>query len=248
MDLNSSMDLPHKALKRFGITLLPVDVPKPWSAWLLPVCEFPLTPQLFAPYASFFSLLHQRLLKDAGMEHNVLLQTWKLGSKTGTAILDEHAAEWSLDIGMGIWPDREPPQGWTEDSIQDAAAAVYRGEEPNLPVHRILHLTLPQEPLCDAARQMRGLGVQFELFSAGSIEEIAKQGREVLLPMVKDRRFRKAALYLPLIDQRTLCHPDAAEKLDAWMCGIDVYVRESAEDRGILMLSKLPLDFLFEQA
>jgi hypothetical protein len=78
--------------------------------------------------------------------------------------------------------------------------------------------------------------------------EIGRQGREVLLPMVKDRRFRKAALYLPLIDQRTLRHPDAAEKLDAWMCGIDVYVRESAEDKGILILSKLQLDFLFEQA
>ena len=47
---------------------------------------------------------------------------------------------------------------------------------------------------------------------------------------------------------RSIAASRTPEQLGQWLDGIDVYVRESAEDQSILILSRLPLALLFEQA
>jgi len=143
-------------------------------------------------------------------------------------------------------PDRKPPSGWTEERMVDAAAAAFRGDEPELPSHRLLRLTADERERGNAADAMRGFGVAIECFSKQTWESISKSGSSLFVPTIKERQFQQADFHFPVLDRNSILAAGSAEQLDAWMCGIEVYVRASAEDKGILILSKLPLEGLLQ--
>ena len=89
---------------------------------------------------------------------------------------------------------------------------------------------------------MRGFGAQIEFFSRQPLWSILARSKQGYLPTIQERHFRKSEIYLPLLDRKSIVAAKSREQLDAWMCGIEIYLRESAEDRGILLLSLLPLN------
>lgn len=221
--------------------------PSPWQAALLPVTGFPLPEFPLEQIGTFLRALDEVLVEQRGLRHEVLFQVWKLAPRTGADVISENVAEWSPDLGLGIWPDRRPPQSWTEELMVDAAAAVFRGDEPELPSYRLLRLAASEQKRIEAAGKMRGFGVQIEIFSNDTIAAIQQQAKSVFLPAIKERRFAREGFYLPLLDRRSIAAAGSADRLDEWLCGIDVYVRESAEDKGVLILSRLSIDALIGQ-
>lgn len=85
---------------------------------------------------------------------------------------------------------------------------------------------------------MLGSGAQIEVFSKAPFLEVSEAGTRVLLPLIADRRFRKFDLHFPLLDRKTITSSDIAPHLDKWLCNVDIYLRESAEDHGLLVLAK----------
>jgi hypothetical protein len=230
-----------------SLTLEPIATHHPWQAALLPVTEFPIPAFQREKIALFLQAFDEVLVKKYRLSHEILHQVWKLSPQTGADVLSENIDEWSPEFGLGIWPDRKPPQGWTEEMMVDAAAAVFRGDEPEIPSHRLLRLTLEENNRIGAAGKMRGFAVQIELFSKDKLDVIVRRGKEIFQPTITERQFKKADFYLPLFDRKTLAAATSGEQIDAWLCGIELYIRESAEDKGILILSRFPIEPILDE-
>jgi hypothetical protein len=223
-----------------------IETHAPWQAALLPVGPFPLPGALLESVRPFLLRLADVLVKQQRLSQEVLFQVWKLSPQNGADVMSENLSRWPMELGLGVWPDRKPPSGWTEERMVDAAAAAFRGDEPELPSHRLLRLTADERERGNAADAMRGFGVAIECFSKQTWESISKSGSSLFVPTIKERQFQQADFHFPVLDRNSILAAGSAEQLDAWMCGIEVYVRASAEDKGILILSKLPLEGLLQ--
>jgi hypothetical protein len=61
----------------------------------------------------------------------------------------------------------------------------------------------------------------------------------VLLPSIQEDGLRAFPLYVPLLTAASLTH--SPEQLNTWLGPVDVYLRESPQDKGLLVLSRAPL-------
>lgn len=223
-------------------------LPGPWKAYLFPVPSFPVQDADIGAFRDGMQQFADRLMQRYALNEGLVLQSWKLSGKHGGDLVQQRAEDWPFDLGFGVWPDRPAPEGWTEDSIQDAAAAVYRGDEPNLPMHRILLFTIrAREVYLDAVRQLSGFGAAIQIYTRLPLAEVRRNGHEELLPRISDRRFRGGRVYLPLLDSRSLQAAKDVAELEAWLCGVEVYMRESAEDKGLLVVSRLPIEPVLDE-
>lgn len=218
-------------------------LPSPWQAILFRVDAFPQSLAEGAPVAFFLEALLQRIVSaHPALHQQVLLQFWKLSAETGSDVLAEHATDWDPEYGLGMWPGRRPPQRWNDTMAMDAAAAIFRGDEPELPAYRLLRLKAEQAELAEAVEEFRGLGVLLQSFSLKAPEALDGDLNNRYLPEITDPGFRRADFVFPLLDCRILASARSAEQINQWLCGIDLYIRESPEDKGILLLSRIPLD------
>ncbi len=220
-------------------------LPAPWEALLLKVDRFPQSVAEGAPIAFFLDALEAKVRAlYAAMHHQVFLQFWKLSAQSGSDVLAANSAAWNPEYGLGLWPGGRPPQGWNETLAMDAAAAIIRGDEPELPAHRLLRLRASADELEEAVDELRCLGVTVQTFSMQPPAVVDTAARTQYLPVLSDPRFQRQDFYLPLVDCKTLARARTGQQLATWLCGIDLYVRESPEDSGVLIVSRLPLERL----
>lgn len=229
------------------LSLEPVTAPVPWHAVLIP-CSFSEPSSEYPQVIAFLQAFTSLLVKEANLKQELLLQVWKLGMTEASQIVNDHVREWWPTLGLGIWPDREPPRGWTQEALSDAAAAVFRNDEIPLPSHKLLRLGTEEKARIDAARQLRGFGALIEIFSKDDFKDLEQRSRKAFLPKITEKRFKKARFYLPVLDCHSIAAAKDVEQLDAWLCGTEVYIRESGEDKGILILSRKDPSRFFEIA
>ncbi len=223
-----------------------MDSHNPWEIAQIPVGKFPIAADRLDTMRAYFRAFAKVVTQTGSRYSQVFLQTWKLDAQSSGAVLNAHMKQWRPEMGLGVWPDRKPPQSWTEASFVDAAAAKFRGDEPELNVHRLIRLTSPGiEP--EAAEQLRGSGTLVEVFSCYKPEPLLEISRRHALERIADQQYQDEKFYLPLLDMKSVAASRTPEQLGQWLDGMDVYVRESAEDQSILVLSRLPLASLFEQ-
>ena len=215
-----------------------------WSLFLLDLPNFPLAPPLCQELQQRLSPLVENLVQQKELEQDVFLQSWKLTPQAGSDLVSENLKLWSPELGCGVWPDRNPPDSWTETTMMDAAAASFRGDEPELPAHRLLHLETGKDERARAATLLRGLGVNLETFSRHGFGDIAAAAKTNFQKPIKDPRYAKSNFFLPLLSAATVTSRRFEQEGEQWLSGIDVYLRESAEDRALLLLSSIPLPSL----
>ena len=63
---------------------------------------------------------------------------------------------------------------------------------------------------------------------------------KVLLPPIEEEGLKAFPLYVPLLTAASLSA--SAEQLDTWLGAVDVYLRESPQDKGLLIVSRQPLE------
>ncbi len=231
-----------------AIAIEQLAAPPAWGAWLLPTGGFP---DLTVDRERRSRLLHSLaslVCARARLKPQVVLQLWKLAGSPAEQPLNDNVHAWWPTLGLGIWPDREPPRGWNQELLSDAAAALFRQDEIALPSHKLLRLGADEHAQIDIARQLRGSGTVLETFCADSFDDLAHRARERFLPTITEKRFRRARFYLPVLDRATIAAAHHAEQLDDWLCGIEMYIRESAEDKGVLIVARQDLTVLLEEA
>jgi hypothetical protein len=204
-------------------------------AALLPVTGFPEAPEGRARIGTLLRGLHA-LLAATDLHLHLYLQSWKLMGNQGSRILDDHLSDWWPRVGCGIWPDREPPCAWNDARLSDASAAIFRGEEVPLVSHKVLRLASEERLLPGIAETISGYGAVVEVYSPAGLEEWTRTARDFYLPTVTEKRFRRESFYAPLLDRASLAAAHTAAMLNDFLAGAQLYLRESAEDKGLLLL------------
>lgn len=224
-----------------------VDVRGAWQCALLPIVEYPLQGERAEVVRRFCKVLGLLLTDKYQMEQQVLLQTWKLKPDTGLTELHARRREWRTELGLGIWPNRQPPQSWSEERMVDAAADVFAGAEPELPAHPLLRIRARRDDSLAAAELMHGYGVAIEIFSRLPVDQLDADYRELLLPRITLRRFQHQQFYSPMLDRTGFLQVWPDKDGHDVLAGAEVYLRDSAEDGGLLLLSRMPLQDLLEE-
>ena len=209
----------------------------PWVGAFLPYSDWPLP-------ENEKTVAHQTVRAVADLALSVLpaaahvfLQTWKIALEGAAPLYEENIGHWLPSIGMGVWPLREPPRRLSQADAMDCAAAMLTGDEPSRSTNYLSYVSAGEQPAAHALDATAGTGLLFSLFSEEPFAMVAARTKRVFLPAIRDTTLQNCRFYMPLIDKASL--PAATPALlETWMCGGHTYVRESAEDGGLLILSR----------
>jgi len=213
----------------------------PWEAVFLPVSEFPVPEEKMLPIRKLWGACRQAFLKGGELPSEVFLQTNHLG-RVGSARLVDHAREWMPDLGLGVWPDREPPRLRTHADFQDLGP----GEKMQPMMYQLMKISGEALTKKKALATMLGTGVALEIVTPEGGEAFLKRSRALLRPPIKEPGFRRFPFYVPILELQSL-ESATREQLDTWFCGASAYIRESVQDNGILIVSKAPLGPVLEK-
>jgi hypothetical protein len=213
------------------LSLQALAAPLPFQAYRLPV-RFPIAGKDLPPVKWFWEALVAALAREQGLSSQVFLQLTQY--KGGSQRFAQHGSSWMPVLGLGVWPDRPPPAPWTRDEFKKIAP----NELLRPLADQVLHVTQNTE---SARNTMLDIGSVLEILIAGDGKKLIERSRQVLLAGIDQPAFRVYGMYIALLEGKTVASADAAQ-LTEWLCGALVYIRESFEDQGILIVSRVPLE------
>lgn len=217
------------------MTLEPLEAPAPWEAYRARVSAFPAPEAELASVRRFWQALSAAAVGAWKLSAEVFLQFAQLHLGDVYCRLSAHGREWIPETGLGVWPDREAPHLWTAKEFLDLAP----GSAPVL-MYQLLRVTTGPQEREKARDTMLGFGTVLEVLGADGSEAFLKKGKETFLPGITDPIFRVYPFYVALLEASTVRNAKAGD-LEKWLCGAKVYVRESAEDQGVMIVSREPL-------
>jgi hypothetical protein len=225
-----------------SLLLRQVKAPNPWEAFVLPVNEFPVPGPAVLQMQAFLRKFTSAARREWGLSLEVFFQVWRLTIGDAADRFSDGAPQWIPRFGLGVWPDRKPPARWTVETYMDAAA----GDEPPVSIYKLGLVTATEEVRLSSVDAMLGCGTVLQVMTSLDSDSFMAKGREVFLPSITDRAFKDSRFYVPLLEAKTLQAATSAQ-IESWSCGASVYIRESVEDKGLLIASKEPLRPLFEK-
>jgi len=93
---------------------------------------------------------------------------------------------------------------------------------------------------------MLTFGPVVEILTPDSSEAFFGKMKPVYLDFIKSRAHRCFPYYVPLLEGK-IFENMSSDQLSHWCPGISVYVRESFQDRGILIASTLPISDILKE-
>jgi hypothetical protein len=208
---------------------------RPLEAYLLPVSGFPVPPVELEPVKTLLRKVTARLIEMWRFSLEVFIQFENLQLAQGTARLCERARFWMPTVGLGVWPSRPAPTLWTRADFQDLDV----GQKPRPLMHKVFRLTT-LEGRTQAPDIMLGRGTVMELLMNGGAGRLLSASRELLLPPIQEPLLRGFPFHVPLLDGDSVKGSKDGQ-LRRWLCSVSVYIRESPEDQGILLISDRPM-------
>lgn len=207
-----------------------------WQAALIPA---PQTPEQAASMLETLTEWGQQVSAQPPSCTEVFLQVWRMGAAKAAAKYAQNLQRWWPMASFGVWPGRAYPQRATQEMAMDCAAAVLTNEELPLAAHSVAHVSAGPTAGKHALDTMFGLGmtVQMVFTSAQLASRFPETSRSIFRSAITDTAFQNERYYLPLFDAALLARSTDAE-LDHAMCGASIYLRESPEDRSVLILRR----------
>jgi hypothetical protein len=229
---------------RYSATLELISTPKGWAGevFLLPVSAFPVPDVELTEIRRILRLLNSEIYGSGDLNCEVFIQMAHLHVGDGGARLSRNARYWMPQMGLGVWPDREPPALYTPEEIQN----VKQDEKPRTLMHQVFRVSAPAPAPDKALDAMLGLGTLIQIAANETWDDFRARTTEVLLPPIEEPTFRFFPYYVPLLDKHSVVSVKSGD-LQRSLCGATVYIRESAEDKGILVVSVAPLTPILEK-
>lgn len=219
-------------------TVRQLHAPEGWCACILDA-EYPVEGDRAQAYRNHVqSLLDASGLFAPPRREQVLLQFDRLRPGEDVALLRQNVRQWLPDIGLGVWPHREPPRLWSREEFIETPM-----EELRPIMHRILRVDADPRATRSAWNTMLGLGII--RIASHDLDAFYRQTMERCLPRIEEPSFQSFPFYLPLLDAQALAELSPADLLN-WLGGADAYLRESSEDGGLLLLLRVPPALYFQ--
>jgi hypothetical protein len=223
----------------------PLPVPAPCTAVLWRTGKFPVPEMERILLRAFLQRLSGVISTRLHFSPHVFLQLEFLAN--GRDIYDRHAGAWRPDPGLGVWPNRPPPELWkTTDFLK--MAAEYRRTGMDRPLmYRVLQIQGDPAVRAEAQSLMLGTGTVLSIWIPGSAEDFLLRTKNEFLKTITSPNFRIFPFYVPLLDIQSLRDRKTGE-LDRWLCGDVVYLRESPTDNATILVATMPVAPLLEEA
>lgn len=225
-----------------AVTLKGLRLEAPWEALLLPVSGFPVPADERSTLQSFVGLFSQAITPATGFSAEVFIQFNQLHVEDGGSCLSAHGQDWMPQLGLGVWPEREPPTLWGKEDFEILPV----GARPRPLSYQLFRITAPQPARLEARGVMLGRGTIIQVIIEDPAEMFFEKTKAFLLPLLKERAFRSLPFYLPLVEGKSAASA-ACEQLDTWLSGASAYIRESVEDGGLLIVCRQRLAPVLEK-
>lgn len=172
-------------------------------------------------------------LHPADSQPGVFLLMDNLHRDNAVLRLSRNARDWRPTMGLGLWPDQPPPRTMTGADILD----LEWGTTPRLPMHKVAGLGADSDMLHTAWTTMFGLGSSILTLGTGGAKRMLAETRQALKAPITDEGFQDFPFYFPLLGKKALSKA-TVEELDSWLGSTQLYLRESEEDKAILLLTR----------
>lgn len=172
-----------------------------------------------------------------GCNHESFIQIGQARDQTTAHLFSENARSWMPETGLGVWPHRPAPRMWKTEDMENIESASGNGPLLN----SLFRVTADAKIRLGAMTTMAGTGSGLQIISHLDSAKLLSNMKEVFLGFIQDRVFRIFPWYVPLIEKAMLTEPTELLAADA-MRGVTLYIRESQEDEGVLILSIESLD------
>ena len=216
-------------------------LPPPWDSILLPVSAFPIPKTEFLLLAAVVESVAREAINSLHLSAEVFLQVEQSDDPGFRNLYAGRAARWMPELGLGIWPDREPPVCWSTEQFKK----LRPGEKPRALMHQVLWISGPRQVKAEASAAMLPFGPLLQIMTRDDGATFLERATSLLLPPLTDRTFTGYPFYVPLLEFGSLARA-TSEQVETWLCGASLYIRESFEDTGILIVSREPLAPLLE--
>lgn len=215
----------------------------PQSIYLLPVSKFPLPPAELKGVSKFCeSLISYAQNMMAGLQLEVVVKQKYLYPNLIDYFVDK-ALQWLPRQGVAVEPHKPPPHVPTKEEIEgiDIRSINLRSQR---------NIDLGPElifQICDPAgkeecyKSMLGGGAVNIFLSRLKGEDLYGRWREIFGRVVTDRTLRAMPFFAPLFGVKSFQSVPAGE-IDIWFETFDLYVGESADDKGIIIAATENLD------
>jgi hypothetical protein len=218
-------------------------MPAPWECYLLPVSEFPLKDEELPAVTKLILNLTEELAAQKHLSSEVFVQVEQSDETDYRRLFAVHARDWIPEVGLGVWPDREPPAVWTPEEFMNAAPT---GTLRPL-FYQVLRITTSPKARREARDLMIKYGPALEIMTSDETDTFLEKARRLLLPPITDPSYTCYPFYVPLLEVKSLTAA-SAEQLTEWFCGASLYLRESFEDTGVLIASSIPMKEILGRA
>jgi hypothetical protein len=215
-------------------------VPEPHNAAMIQVDKFPIVPEMRASWANFLLSWVRSLASEHSLRLAVWIQTTSLHEGDTAELVRRHGALWLPEIGLGVWPDREPPRLWTAEDFQQ----LDLGQKPPPLMHTVFHVSGGIAATEHALSTLAGSGTLVFALLPTSVEVFHEKVTSIYLPAIRDEALRGYSFYLPLLDSRSLKTAAAAldeheSQLSRWLGHAPFFLQENKTEESVLVVSSL---------
>jgi hypothetical protein len=223
-------------LARATMAVSGITAAEPWEAWLVPT-PLPVPGETRDSLREVIDRLVTHLCTSMRLAPEFFLQFNQLHNENGSSKLSTNGRKWMPRLGLGVWPDRDPPSLWTPEEFQNLSP----GEMIRPLMHQVFQSMAPIPGRHDCRNAFFGIGSGLTVLVKEGDTGFVQRTTSILRPRITEPSFQAFEFYIPLLEARSLAATDAATT-DEWLPGVQCYVRESCEDGGILIVSRVPLE------
>ena len=216
------------------------------AVYLVPVSNFPM-PQGELHWVRDFceSLMAHVQSAIGGLEVEVIIKQ----SRLYTGLVDhfaDHAPMWMPQQGVAVIPHLPPPHVPTQSEIESIDPRCLTPNGAGFPpdiVPELVFQIADEGGKKEARQSMGGHGALSVFLSRLKESELHKRWNELFIKRVTDRLFRTAPLFTPLFGARSF-RDVPEDEVAAWLETFELFIGESVEDKGIVIVARESLDVL----
>lgn len=213
-----------------------------FHVYLIRGAKFPLKPFDLPRWLAMYRRLRPLLFPPPSKPIPVI-QMWHLHHGDGASVLSRNAQSWMPDFGAGVWLDAPPPRLWTPEDFMN----IGPGEMLPPPVLTAIRLRSPQIDYEQAWMQLGGRGCFMEFTVGGGADAFFQSQAEAYRSWIEEPMIAAHTFFVPLTKAASF-ESELYASREQHSGPILTYVRESAEDEGLLILAREKIEGTIEAA
>ncbi len=206
---------------------------------ILPAPVFPLPGGVKHPICSVVESIRGAMQRKTRAEIEVFFQmtTLHIG---GNVLVSANAKEWWPEYMMGVRPGN-PPRMLRHEEVAEI--------DPTGPFpytfHPVFHVTRA-EGRTHCVGVLSGFATLVTLVTHTKFDDFIEEMEKQFLDKIEEPLFRSVPKYLPLIDAPSAIAAGPA-LVEQWLAGAHLYIRESFDEKGIVIISREPLQPILDE-